>query len=184
MTNEVTRLLDAAGGGDRHALSRLYEQVYGELRIMAAAGMRGERSGHTLQPTALVNEAYLRLVPGGRFENRRHFFGAAAQAMRRILVDHARQKSAEKRGAGLARITLSDLDVAAPEENLDVLAVHEALERLAESDPRLGELVNLRFFAGLSIEDTARALDISPATVKRDWAFARAWLIEEVQKKR
>lgn len=185
MTNhEVTRLLDAAGGGDRQALARLYEQVYSELRQMAAAGMRRERGAHTLQPTALVNEVYLRLTPGARFENRRHFFGAAAQAMRRILVDHARQKSAEKRGAGLERITLSDLDVSAPEENLDVLAVNEALDRLAEADPRLAELVSLRFFAGMSIEDTARALDVSPATVKRDWVFARAWLTEQVQSKR
>jgi RNA polymerase sigma factor (TIGR02999 family) len=179
--SEVTRLLDAAGGGDRQALARLYEHVYGELRQMAAAGMRRERGAHTLQPTALVNEVYLRLAPGGRFENRRHFFGAAAQAMRRILVDHARQKSAEKRGAGLERVTLSDLDVSAPEQNLDVLAVNEALDRLAEADPRLAELVNLRFFAGMSIEDAARALDVSPATVKRDWVFARAWLVEQVQ---
>jgi RNA polymerase sigma factor (TIGR02999 family) len=182
--NEVTRLLDAAGGGDRQALARLYEQVYSELRQMAAAGMRRERSGHTLQPTALVNEVYLRLAPGGRFQNRRHFFGAAAQAMRRILVDHARQKSAEKRGAGVERVTLSDLDVSAPEENLDVLAVNDALDQLAEADPRLAELVSLRFFAGMSIEDTARALDVSPATVKRDWVFARAWLTEQVQNKR
>src|SRR5690349_7802735 len=135
--NEVTRLLDAAGGGDQQALARLYEQVYSELRQMAAAGMRRERGGHTLQPTALVNEVYLRLTPGAKFENRRHFFGAAAQAMRRILVDHAREKSAQKRGAGLERVTLSDLDVSAPEENLDVLAVSDALDKLAGEDPRL-----------------------------------------------
>jgi RNA polymerase sigma-70 factor (ECF subfamily) len=182
--NDVTRLLDAAGGGDRQALARLYERVYSELRQMAAAGMRRERGAHTLQPTALVNEVYLRLAPGGRFENRRHFFGAAAQAMRRILVDHARQKSAEKRGAGAERVTLSDLDVSAPEEDLDVLSVNAALDRLSEEDPRLAELVSLRFFAGMSIEDTARALDVSPATVKRDWVFARAWLCEQVQSKR
>jgi RNA polymerase sigma factor (TIGR02999 family) len=184
MTNgDVTRLLDAAGGGDQQALARLYEHVYDELRRMAAAGMRREHSGaHTLQPTALVNEAYMRLTPGGRFENRRHFFGAAAQAMRRILVDHARAKSAEKRGGGQERITLSDLDVAVPEDDLDVLAVNDALERLSQEDPRLAELVNLRFFAGMSIEDTARAMDLSPATVKRDWVFARAWLFEQVQR--
>lgn len=186
MTNgDVTRLLDAAGGGDRRALERLYEHVYGELRQMAAAGMRRERSGHTLQPTALVNEVYMRLSPAsGGFENRRHFFGAAAQAMRRILVDHARQKSAEKRGAGLERITLADLDVSAPEADLDVLAVNDALDRLAQEDARLSELVNLRFFAGLSIEDTAKAMDLSPATVKRDWVFARAWLCEQIENKR
>jgi RNA polymerase sigma factor (TIGR02999 family) len=177
--NEVTRLLDAAGGGGGQALARLYEHVYAELRQMAAASMRHERGGHTLQPTALVNEVYLRLTPGARFENRRHFFGAAAQAMRRILVDHAREKRAAKRGAGLERVTLSDLDITAPEENLDVLAVNEAVEKLADSDPRLAELVTLRFFAGMSIEDTARALDVSPAAVKRDWAFARAWLSDQ-----
>jgi RNA polymerase sigma factor (TIGR02999 family) len=181
--SDVTRLLEAAGGGDRQALDRLYEQVYGELRQMAASGMRKERGGHTLQPTALVNEAFLRLSPaGGAWENRRHFFGAAAQAMRRILVDHARLKHAEKRGgAGLERITLSDLDVSAPEEDLDVLAVNDALDKLAEEDPRLSEVVNLRFFAGMSIEDTAKALDLSPATVKRDWVFARAWLCEHIE---
>jgi RNA polymerase sigma-70 factor (ECF subfamily) len=115
MTNgDVTRLLEAAGGGDRQALEQLYEQVYGELRKMANSGMRRERDGHTLQPTALVNEAFIRLNPGdSTWENRRHFFGAAAQAMRRILVDHARQKQAEKRGDGLERITLSDLDIGA-----------------------------------------------------------------------
>ena len=180
--NDVTRLLEAAGQGDRQALDRLYECVYGELRQMAAAGMRRERSGHTLQPTALVNEVCLRLIPGGdQWENRRHFFGAAALAMRRILVDHARQKSAEKRGAGLERITLADLDISAPEADLDLLAVNDALDRLAAEDPRLAEVVNLRFFVGMSIEDTAQALELSPATVKRDWLFARAWLCEQVE---
>ena len=186
MTNgDVTRLLEAAGGGDRQALEQLYEQVYGELRKMANSGMRRERDGHTLQPTALVNEAFIRLNPGdSAWENRRHFFGAAAQAMRRILVDHARQKQAEKRGDGLERITLSDLDIGAPETDLDVLAVNDALDRLAAEDPRLAEMVNLRFFAGMSIADTAQALDMSPATVKRDWVFARAWLYEQIEQHR
>jgi RNA polymerase sigma-70 factor, ECF subfamily len=184
-SDEVTRLLDAAGGGDRLALQLLYESVYAQLRELAAAGMRRERAGHTLQPTALVNEAYLRLNPAdGRWENRRHFFGAAAQAMRRILVDHARAKQASKRGDGAERVTLSDLDVSAPETDLDVLAVSEAVDRLASEDPHLAEVVNLRFFAGMSIEDTARALDSSPATVKRDWVFARAWLCEQIEKRR
>jgi RNA polymerase sigma-70 factor (ECF subfamily) len=184
-TGDVTRLLEAAGGGDRQALERLYEQVYGELRQMANSGMRRERDGHTLQPTALVNEAFIRLNPGGSaWENRRHFFGAAAQAMRRILVDHARQKQADKRGDGLQRITLSDLDVGAPETDLDVLAVNDALDRLAAEDPRLADMVNLRFFAGMSIADTAQALDMSPATVKRDWVFARAWLYEQIEQHR
>ena len=182
---DVTRLLDAAGSGDRAALERLYLQVYDELRRLAAAGLRRERPGHTLQPTALVNEAYMRLSPGASgWENRRHFFGAAAQAMRRILVDHARQKQADKRGDGLARITLADLDVGTPETDLDVLAVNDALDRLAAEEPRLAELVNLRFFAGMSIADTAQALDMSPATVKRDWTFARAWLYDQIEQHR
>jgi RNA polymerase sigma-70 factor, ECF subfamily len=184
MAHDVTKLLGAAGGGDREALEQLYESVYGELRAMAESGMRRERGAHTLQPTALVNEVYVRLAGASQWQNRRHFFGAAAQAMRRILVDHARRKHAEKRGAGLERVTLTDLDVSAPEEDLDVLAVNDALDRLAQEDERLAEVVNLRFFAGMSIEETAQALDTSPATVKRDWAFARAWLVEQVEKNR
>jgi RNA polymerase sigma factor (TIGR02999 family) len=183
--NKLTRLLQAAGGGDRAALEHLYKQIYEELRQMAQSGMRAERSGHTLQPTALVNEVFLRLsAQDAVWENRRHFFGAAAQAMRRILVDHARGKQAAKRGDGAERVTLSDLDVAAPEEDLDVLAVNSALERLEQEDPRLAEVVNLRFFVGMSIEDTARALGLSPATVKRDWSFARAWLCEQIESSR
>ena len=182
---DVTRLLDAAGGGDREAYARLYDRVYGELREMAESTMRRERPGHTLQPTALVNEAYLRLsTEAAGWENRRHFFGAAALAMRRILVDHARRKLAERRGAGVQqRVTLTDLEVSAPEAGLDVLAVNDALDQLAVEEPRLADVVNLRFFAGLSIEDTARALDLSPATVKRDWTFARAWLGERIEEK-
>jgi RNA polymerase sigma-70 factor (ECF subfamily) len=182
---DVTLLLEAAGGGDAQALERLYEHVYGELRAMANSGMRRERNGHTLQPTALVNEAFIRLKPGeSAWQNRRHFFGAAAQAMRRILVDHARQKQAEKRGDGLERITLMDLEIGAPEPDMDVLAVSDALDRLATEEPRLAEMVSLRFFAGMSIADTAQALDLSPATVKRDWVFARAWLLEEIERHR
>jgi RNA polymerase sigma factor (TIGR02999 family) len=177
---DVTRLLDAAGTGDRAALERLYVQVYDELRRLAESRLRQERAGHTLQPTALVNEAYMRLSPDSAgWENRRHFFGAAAQAMRRILVDHARQKLANKRDGG-ARITLADLDIRAPEENLDVVAVSDALDVLAQEDPRLSEVVSLRFFAGMSVEETARALEVSPITIKRDWAFARAWLCERI----
>ena len=184
-SGDVTRLLDAAGGGDAQALERLYEHVYGELRAMANSGMRRERDGHTLQPTALVNEAFIRLNPAeSTWQNRRHFFGAAAQAMRRILVDHARQKQAEKRGDGLQRVTLTDLEIGAPEPDLDVLAVSDALDRLAAEEPRLAEMVSLRFFAGMSIADTAQALDLSPATVKRDWMFARAWLVEEIERHR
>jgi RNA polymerase sigma-70 factor (ECF subfamily) len=177
---DVTRLLGAAGAGDRAALERLYLQVYDELRRLAEARLRRERAGHTLQPTALVNEAYLRLNPeASTWENRRHFFGAAAQAMRSILVDHARQKLADKRDGG-ARVTLADLNIQAPEEDLDILAVSDALDVLAQEDPRLSEVVSLRFFAGMSVEETARALDVSPITIKRDWAFARAWLCERI----
>jgi RNA polymerase sigma-70 factor, ECF subfamily len=177
---DVTRLLGAAGAGDRAALERLYLQVYDELRRLAESRLRRERAGHTLQPTALVNEAYLRLnLEASTWQNRRHFFGAAAQAMRRILVDHARQKLADKRAGG-ARVTLADLDVQAPEADLDVLAVSAALDVLAQEDARLSEVVSLRFFAGMSVEETARALDVSPITIKRDWAFARAWLCERI----
>jgi RNA polymerase sigma factor (TIGR02999 family) len=182
---EVTRLLGAVSGGDRNALEDLYGRVYSELRTLAASRLGRERSGHTLQPTALVNEAYLRLDPAkSSWENRRHFFGAAAQAMRRILVDHARQRLANKRALPGERVTLADLDVKAPEPDLDVLAVNDALDQLSEEDPRLSEVVNLRFFAGMSVEETAQALEVSPMTVKRDWAFARAWLLERIASSR
>jgi RNA polymerase sigma factor (TIGR02999 family) len=174
---EVTRLLEEARGGERQALERLYALVYGELRGMAQARLRRERGGHTLQPTALVNEAYLRLDPGrSSWENRRHFFGAASRAMRQILIDHARRRLADKRGAGLARVTLADLDVAAPEADVDLLALDEALESLEREEPRLAEVVTMRVFGGMSIDEAADALELSPATVKRDWLYARAWL--------
>jgi len=180
-SGDVTLLLEAAGNGDRQAVERLYEHVYWDLRALANSGMRRERSGHTLQPTALVNEAFLKLEPSrSAWQNRRHFFGAAAQAMRRILVDHAREKHADKRGDGLERVTLTGLDIGVPEVEVDVLAVNAALDQLGGEDPRLAELVNLRFFAGLSIAETAEAMDLSVATVKRDWAFARAWLLERI----
>jgi RNA polymerase sigma-70 factor, ECF subfamily len=178
---DVTRLLGAASSGDRNALEDLYAKVYSELHKLAQSRLGRERAGHTLQPTALVNEAYLRLDPtSASWENRRHFFGAAAQAMRRILVDHARQRLADKRALPGERVTLADLDVKAPEPDMDVLAVNDALDQLSEEDPRLSEVVNLRFFAGMSVEETAKALDVSPMTVKRDWAFARAWLLERM----
>jgi RNA polymerase sigma factor (TIGR02999 family) len=180
---EVTRLLAAAESGDRSAFDDLYRSVYDELRRIAQANMRREGRGHTLQPTALVNEAYLRLGPmGSNWENRRHFFGAAAEAMRRILVDHARKRLASKRGAEYERVTLSgsELDMPAAEQDLDVLQIDAALQQLRIESPRLADLVNLRFFAGLSIQDAAQALEISPATAKRDWAFARAWLQQRI----
>ena len=178
-TGDVTRLLEAAGSGDPKAFDALYRSVYAELHRMAQANMRREKGGHTLQPTALVNEAYLRLAPAGvSWEDRRHFFGAAAEAMRRILVDHARRRLADKRGADFERITLTGaaLETPAGQPDVDVLQLDDALTQLREESPRLADLVNLRFFAGLSIEDAAQALQISPATAKRDWTFARAWL--------
>lgn len=177
---DLTQLLKAAASGDRDAYVRLYEAVYAELRRVAGANLRREAPGHTLQPTALVNEAYLRLAPSAAFENRRHFFAAAAEAMRRILVDHARKRRSEKRGGGFERVTLSAVEDASESVEVDVLAVDAALTELAASRPRLAELVCLRSFAGMSIEEAAGALDISPATAKRDWTFARAWLAERL----
>lgn len=177
---DLTLLLHAAGSGDREAYARLYEAVYAELRRVAGANLRREAPGHTLQPTALVNEAYLRLAPGTAWENRRHFFGAAAEAMRRILVDHARKRRSGKRGGDFERVTLHGVDVAADDCLVDVLAVDAALTELAASRPRLAQLVGLRCFAGMAIEEAAEALGISPATAKRDWAFARAWLVERL----
>jgi RNA polymerase sigma factor (TIGR02999 family) len=178
---EVTRLLAAARDGERQAFEQLYALVYGELRGMAEARLRRERGGHTLQPTALVNEVYLRLDPHrDSWNNRKHFFGAASHAMRSILVDHARRRLAEKRGGGLERVTFADLDVAAPETDLDLVALDEALEELERDEPRLAGVVTMRVFAGMSIEETAQALELSSATVKRDWLFARAWLAERM----
>jgi RNA polymerase sigma factor (TIGR02999 family) len=181
---DVTRLLVAADSGDRAAFDALYRSVYDELRRMAQANMRREGRGHTLQATALVNEAYLRLAPAGSgWESRRHFFGAAAEAMRRILVDHARKRQAAKRGADFERVTLSgaELDMPVGEQGVDVLQIDAALQQLGVEAPRLADLVKLRFFAGLSIQDAAQALQISPATAKRDWAFARAWLQQRIE---
>jgi RNA polymerase sigma factor (TIGR02999 family) len=180
---DVTRLLEAAGAGDRSAFDSLYRSVYDELHRMARASMQRESASHTLQPTALVHEAYLRLAPANsNWDDRRHFFGAAAEAMRRILVDHARRRLADKRGADFERVTLTDaaLDLPAPQTGVDVLQLDRALAQLRDESPRLADLVKLRFFAGLSIADAARALQISPATAKRDWTFARAWLQQRI----
>jgi RNA polymerase sigma-70 factor (ECF subfamily) len=182
-SEDVTRLLNQAGSGDAGALDQLLEQVYGELRRMAGAKMRSERQDHTLQPTALVNEAYMRLVQGEpTWENRAHFFGAASEAMRRILVDHARKHAAEKRGGDATRVTFSDLNVQAESGDVNLLALDEALNALTKMDERLGLVVRLRYFAGLSIPETAKIMNSSPATVKRDWNYARAWLFEQMMK--
>lgn len=178
---EITKLLQAVAEGDSLAMERLISLVQARLQEMAAFRMRQEREEHTLQPTALVNEAYLRLVSGEpRWENRAHFFGAAAEAMRRVLVDHARKFNAEKRGGGAQHVTFSQLDVAAVEPDIDVLELNEAINALEHHDGRLADVVRLRYFVGLSIEETAGALDVSPATVKRDWTYARAWLLERM----
>ena len=180
---DVTLLLQRVNAGEQRAYSELFNLVYGELRRMAIGRMRMEGRGHTLQPTALVNEACMRLMEGETdWQNRRHFFGAAAEAMRRVLVDHARRRNAAKRGGGLHRVTLTNLDIEGPGSDVDLLALEDALQVLERESPRLARLVELRFFAGLSIEEAAAALEVSPATVKRDWSFARAWLLERLEK--
>jgi RNA polymerase sigma factor (TIGR02999 family) len=180
---DVTGLLLAWSAGDAAAGERFVAAIYEDLHRQAVRAMRREGDAHTLQATAIVNEAYLRLVDQRRVQwrNRAHFFGVAAQMMRRVLVDHARTRLAEKRGGGLQRVTLSGVDAgAAGDADLDVLALHDALERLAILDPDQARLVELRYFGGLGIEETAEALDVSPATVKREWAVARAWLRREL----
>jgi len=179
---DVTGLLAAWRAGDASAHEQLLPAIYDELRRQAARAMRREGDAHTLQATALVHEAYLRLVDQRRVEwrSRAHFFGVAAQMMRRVLVDHARARLADKRGGALQRVTLGDVGPDESDRELDVLALHDALERLAALDPRQARLVELRYFGGLGIEDTAEALSISPATVKREWAVARAWLRREL----
>jgi RNA polymerase sigma factor (TIGR02999 family) len=176
---DVTALLDRWNAGDPEALKALIAEVYSELRRMAGHLLRRERGDHTLQPTALVHEAYLRLtgLREMRLENRRHFYGAAAMAMRRILVDYARQRRAEKRGGGdLQRAPLEEALNAPIDLRLDFERLDEALEQLAAFAPDKAKVVELRYFVGLSIQETAIVLDIAPATVKRHWTFARAWL--------
>lgn len=177
--SDVTSLLDEWNDGDPDALKKLLAIVYPELRRVADNLLRHERVDHTLQPTALVHEAYIRLadVRGMRMESRRHFYGAAAMAMRRILVDYARQRKAAKRGGSeVARVPLEEALTAAVDLRLDFERLDEALEELASFAPEKARIVELRYFAGLSIQETAAVLEIAPATVKRYWAFARAWL--------
>ncbi len=182
-TGEISTLLAGARAGDPKCESRLFEAVYSELRGMAAAFLRNERSDHTLQPTALVNEAYLRLlgVTDTEWENRAHFFKMASTVMRHILVDHARARRAHKREGRLARVTFDDVLPAFSNTDLDrVLAVDEALQRLAEWDARQAKVVELRYFAGFDVAETADILGVSEKTVKRDWSMARAWLHSEL----
>jgi len=185
--SDVTGLLLSWSGGDGAAGERLLPAIYAELHRQAERAMWHERGEHTLQATALIHEAYLRLVDQRRVEwrNRAHFFGIAAQMMRRVLVDHARGRLAAKRGGDLRPVTLgsvidADMQVDDVDAGLDVLALHEALERLAELDPTQARLVELRYFGGMHIDETAEALGISPATVKREWTVARAWLRREL----
>ena len=182
----ITQLLQQmnADPGPQHAvLERLMPLVYRELRRQAAGYLRKERAGHTLQPTALVHEAYLRLHDQRdvHWQNRAHFFGVAAQAMRRILVDHARGRLRAKRGGADRRVTLTESALVAAERSVDVIDLDAALERLSVLDPRQGRVVELRYFGGLSVEETAEVLEISPATVKREWTMAKAWLHSELK---
>jgi RNA polymerase sigma factor (TIGR02999 family) len=175
----ITQLLIAWGDGEREALDQLVPLVYDDLRRLAAGYLGRETPGHALQPTALVHEAYVRLIDQRRvrWRNRAHFFGVAANMMRRILVDDARKRRAEKRGGAAERITLTGDDIAAPEQHdIDVLALHEALERLASFDPQQERIVELRYFGGLTIEETAEVIGMSPATIVREWTIAKAWL--------
>ena len=179
---DVTVMLREIAAGDPTVAEQLLPIVYHELRSLARAHLAGERAGHTLEPTALVHEAYLRLVrPDAasepHFNGRQHFFATAATAMRRILVDHAREKKALKRGGAGRRVDLSDSDAVAGEPDLDVVGLDEALKQLEAVDPRRARVVTFRFFGGLTVEETAAALEVSPATVKNDWAFARVWLL-------
>jgi len=179
---EVTRLLHELSGGDQSALARLVPLIYDELRALASREMRRERGDHTLQPTALVHEVFLRLVdrPGLSWQGRAHFLNLAAQAMRRILVDHARHRGRKKRGDGAVRVTLDEGLAGPGDDRPDLADIDEALERLTAKDPRKAKVVELRFFAGLSIPETARVLDLSEATVKREWQFAKAWIQREL----
>jgi RNA polymerase sigma factor (TIGR02999 family) len=179
---EVTALLSAWGRGNADALNQLLPVVYAELRRIAARQLRVERPGHTLQPTALVHEVYLRLIDQRKvdWQDRAHFFGAAAQVMRRILVDHARKHRAGKRGEGVPNVSIDHAhDVAAP-DGLPILALDQALDRLAQLDEDLARIVELRGCAGLTIEETACVLKVSPTTAKREWRAARAWLTREL----
>ncbi len=184
--SDVTRILNAIDHGDTQAAKELLTLVYDELRRVAAHKMAQEAPGHTLQPTALVHEAWLQL--GGdrqpTWQNRAHFFGAAAEAMRRILVDRAREKKALKRGGDLERVDLDAVELASPMPDDELLALDEALDRLATVDTRAAEMVKLCFFVGLTQEEAARELGVSLATAERVWGFARAWLLREVKKKR
>lgn len=180
--NDVTRLLRAAGAGDRHSARELLPHVYDQLRKAAQFQMAGERPDHTLQATALVHEAYLRLVgPDEKaWENRAHFYVAAAEAMRRILIDHARKRGRLKRGGGRVRVPLSAAYLAEEADAEEIVSVETAIQRLEDRDPRMASIVRMRFYAGLTVGETAAALGLSDRTIRREWAVARAWLQREL----
>lgn len=180
--SDVTRILRAIRDGDSQASENLLAAVYDELRALARRHMRQERPNHILQTTALVHEAYLRLVTGcdGAWQNRRHFFAAAGEAMRRILVEWARHTAALKRGGDRRRIALNENEIGFVADATEVLALNDSLSALERIDKRKSDVVKLRYFGGMTIEETAEALDVTPATVKRDWQFARAWLHESM----
>ena len=185
MTDDVTQILNAVERGDPQAASRLLPLVYEELRSLAARKMTHEVAGHTLQPTALVHEAFLRLVGDEdvrQWDGRGHFFVAAAEAMRRILIESARRRKSLKRGGAMEKCELLDDDALLPAEDSEtLLALDEALTRLQEVDEELARLVELRYFTGLTIDETANVLDVSPRTIKRNWAYARAWLRRQME---
>jgi RNA polymerase sigma factor (TIGR02999 family) len=184
-TNEITKLLRGWQGGDRAALDSLVPVVYKELRRLAHCELRKERPNHTLQSTALVHEVYFRLVGQNlpQWESRAHFFAIAAQLMRQILVDYARRRCASKRGSGVCMLTLDDAVALRQRKDVDVVAVDDALNTLAELDSRQSRVVELRFFAGLSLEEISEVLGIATATVQRDWTAARAWLYREISRR-
>src|SRR6266480_3721425 len=181
--SDVTHVLNAIEEGDAQAAEELLPLVYEELRNLAAHRMANEAPGHTLQPTALVHEAWLRLVGSEQrtWQNRAHFFAAAAEAMRRILIDRARRKHTRRHGGGQQRVDIQGVEVAAPDDDDQLLAINDALNKLAAQDRQKAELVKLRYFVGMTIEETAEVLGISAPTAKRYWAYARAWLAQEIK---
>lgn len=182
--HEITRLLADWSNGDRQALEKLTPLVYDELRRLAGRYLRHERPGHTLQSTALVHEAYMKLVgqTSVRWQNRAHFFGIAAQMIRRILVDYARARQAERRGSGAEKLSLDEAIALPGSPDLDLIALDDALDGLAKMDPRQSRVVELRFFAGLTLEEAAEVMQMSLATAKRDWVSAKAWLSREIRR--
>ena len=182
-TEPVTQVLEAIGAGDEQAAEKLLPLVYEELRRLAAARMAREAPGQTLQPTALVHEAWLKLVGSGRqhWESRRHFFSAAAEAMRHILIDRARKRQCERHGGGQQRVDIAEVEVAAPVEDETLLALNEAIDELEKLDPAKAEVVKLKFFVGLSEREAAELLGVSERTIERRWAYAQAWLFERLE---